>query len=467
MNASPHTPLYSQKSKIIARLKEFLAQAVVSQEIATITFELGELDLWQLLPYIDHPQKVFFGDREGTTQYLGIKFLRTFNSTFALENARHLIDENKELVILGGQRFHPNRLPAPEWSELGSHYYVIPQFLFVCKNGQCQLRINIPDFAILKLSENMRLLLDVENLFSFKGHQTRKLSFESSEEVPNFNEWQKNIDLALLAFKSDELQKVVLSRKKILSSEKNIRPDDVLHHLPTTPGEHFIFHLQWRSDRAFTSVTPERLFKLDGNVVISDAIAGTRVRGENEVNDKVKAFELKNSSKELAEHRFVTNALIKTMQELKAKEINVIGDAENIMRLTHVQHLHTRLGCKLEKDIRTNELINAFHPTPAVGGTPKIDASDWLSSHEAYDRGFYAAPMGVIDSSGADFCVAIRSALIYGRELHIYAGAGIVSQSEAKAEWDETANKMRNFNFKTKLNQAPRETSKANEQTLN
>src|SRR5690606_28024307 len=120
---SPHTPLYSAKNRLIARVKEFLSQAPATSEISTLSFELEEIDLWRLLPYIDHAQKVYFRNRENTTEVLGIKFLRTFHSYFAIENARYLLDENKDLMLLGGQRFHTTQTPANEWSELGSHFY--------------------------------------------------------------------------------------------------------------------------------------------------------------------------------------------------------------------------------------------------------------------------------------------------------------------------------------------------------
>lgn len=447
MSLSPHTPLYSAKASILAKVKECLYGQTPKHEITTLRFQLENIELWSLIGHLNHAQKVFFANREGKAQYLGVKFLRIFNSAFAIENARYLLEENSDLVILGGQRFHTNKVPAPEWSDLGSHYYVIPQFLFQTINGKTELLINIPIETYSRANLSMALLLDLEHLFAFKGHHRSNLDFMTCDEIPERAQWDQQVDLAKLAFANKDLEKVVLSRKKVLTSGSNLKPDDILNELTTRKGEHFIFHLQWRSDRAFTSITPERLFKLEAGELISDAIAGTRPRGIDGDSDQTLERELHSSPKELSEHRFVTTAVKTTMHKLGAASIEIDGAPEQIMKLTHVQHLHTRLKATLNQVKRTSEIIDAFHPTPAVGGTPKIDASEWLAESEKYDRGFYAAPLGVITANHADFCVGIRSALTFGRELHIYAGAGIIAASSAEQEWIETANKMKNFPF--------------------
>lgn len=455
MGVNPHTPLYAAKTKILAQVKQFLAAPMPKQEISTVAISLQEnLNLWELLPFIDAQQKVFFGEREGHKQYLGIHFLRTFGGAFALEQVRPLLTQNSQLVVLGGQRFHPNQPPAPEWSDLGAHHYVLPQFLFVIENNQTQLRINVTSDAFLRKSEGMRLLMAIEALFSFKGHAQSQLKFTEKSEIPNFTQWSQLVAKAKQSFSNDELDKVVLARKCILKSPVGLRPDAILAQLKVASNEHFIFHLQWRADRAFTSLTPERLFQLQGQRLITDSLAATRPRGKDAAKDAALAHELLTSPKELEEHRHVTRGILSTMESLGIKNAAVTGNAESVMKLTHVQHLHTRLGGDLARATPLRELLDAFHPTAAVGGAPKMLAREWLEENECYDRGFYAAPLGVVQHKRADFCVAIRSALVFGRELHIYAGAGIVAQSDANAEWIETTNKMKNFPFQVAASEA-------------
>tara|TARA_R110000868_G_scaffold25366_1_gene98851 strand:- start:3540 stop:4955 length:1416 start_codon:yes stop_codon:yes gene_type:complete len=446
MTSAARTPLHSAKSVILASLKQVLAtpSLVANKQFFTHSIELDTLDVVSLMPFINLSQKVLFCDREGDRQYLGLKFIKSFSDTFAIEHANELINDNPELIIFGGQRFHPNQKASYEWQNLGTHFYVLPQFIFTKRTDNSKLLINIPSEVFTSPSKAAKLLMELEGILTFKGHAQKKFDFIPHLTQPSFDQWQNQVAKAHESFKRGELEKVVLSRKEVLSSQNIIRPDQIFEHLNLKAGEHFIFHIQWRHDQSFTTMTPERLFKLDNTELFSDAIAGTRSRGENSEQDHELENELKNSDKELSEHRFVSSSIRSTMHKLGCEEIEA-SETESILKLTHVQHLYTKLSAKLYKQPKIRELINAFHPTPAVGGTPKEEAVDWLLENESYDRGFFAAPVGVLDAKGAEFCVAIRSALVFGKELHVYAGAGIVAKSTAQDEWSETANKMKNF----------------------
>lgn len=447
MDLSPYTPLYSAKDLIINKVKNYLASNDSEQSIQTISVQLSPIDLINLLPFIDHSQKILFCNRENEKQYLGVKFLKIFKSSFELQDTKDYILENPRLVVLGGQRFHQTSKISSEWSELGTHFYVIPQFVFITENNKTILNINIEKSIFDNTTKSTKLLLDIESLFSFKGHSQKNLKLIKEAEVPSKEKWANQVESAKESFKNGELQKVVLSRKVIYKSLNLIKPDDLYESLKFNRAEHFIFHLQWRRDSSFTSVTPERLFKLEDSRIISDAIAGTKPRGPTYQRDQELELELKSSKKEMDEHRFVSNSVLKVLKNLGCTDARVDQKPEQVLKLKHVQHLYTKLTGHLQNKISTPDLIDAFHPTPAVGGTPKQEAQAWLKENESYDRGFYAAPVGVITASGADFCVAIRSALVQADRVHVYAGAGIVEQSDFESEWNETNNKMRNFDF--------------------
>ena len=88
------------------------------------------------------------------------------------------------------------------------------------------------------------------------------------------------------------------------------------------------------------------------------------------------------------------------------------------------------------------QLIDSLHPTPAVCGTPRSPAQSWLAANEGFDRGLYAAPVGWIGDDAAELCVAIRSALVAGDDVSVFAGAGLVAGSEPDAEWSEVEGKI-------------------------
>ena len=91
------------------------------------------------------------------------------------------------------------------------------------------------------------------------------------------------------------------------------------------------------------------------------------------------------------------------------------------------------------------DAISALHPTPAVGGVPSRAALDFIHQHEPFDRGWYAGPMGTITKSEAHIVVAIRSGDVIDNQVILAAGAGIVADSDADAEWDELNAKINLF----------------------
>ncbi len=125
-----------------------------------------------------------------------------------------------------------------------------------------------------------------------------------------------------------------------------------------------------------------------------------------------------------------------------------------------VHHLVVLLGVRLEVllesldvaagvrgvflELSAVELAGRLHPAPSVGGSPRDAALAWLEREEDLDRGWYAAPLGWMDASGAgEFCVALRSALVRDREAVLFAGAGIVEGSDPESELLETRLKLR------------------------
>ena len=89
------------------------------------------------------------------------------------------------------------------------------------------------------------------------------------------------------------------------------------------------------------------------------------------------------------------------------------------------------------------DALRELHPTPAVGGYPKDGIIDLITATEPFDRGWYAGPVGWMSRSAAEFAVGIRSGVVAGPTLHLYAGNGIVRGSQADAEWMEMEQKIR------------------------
>jgi isochorismate synthase len=180
--------------------------------------------------------------------------------------------------------------------------------------------------------------------------------------------------------------------------------------------------------------------QVTGGEVHTLGLAGSAPRGTSAEEDAEIEQRLLSSDKDKHEHAVVTRRLLKVLNEHCVDVWEESGPG--VLKLPHLQHLCTRLGARLGES-GLLQLVAALHPTPALGGHPSVEALRWLNASEPLDRGWYAAPIGWVDADGeGEFAVAIRSALVSGRTASLYAGCGVVAQSEPAAEYRETEVKL-------------------------
>jgi len=188
--------------------------------------------------------------------------------------------------------------------------------------------------------------------------------------------------------------------------------------------------------------SPERLYRRTGRAIETEALAGTRPRGEGAADEALRA-ELLADDKERREHRIVVDGIREALAGLC---VNVREDPTiSVLQLRNCQHLFETVEGVLANGVTDGDVLRALHPTPAVGGTPTVDAVRWIAALEPFDRGWYAGPVGWIGRDSAEFAAAIRCGLACGDSLRVYSGAGIVAGSTPEREWAEIENKMSNF----------------------
>jgi 2-succinyl-5-enolpyruvyl-6-hydroxy-3-cyclohexene-1-carboxylate synthase len=218
----------------------------------------------------------------------------------------------------------------------------------------------------------------------------------------------------------------------------------------------YLFCLQLDHGRAFIGCTPERLFRVEGPQLLTQALAGT-VRRAAEHDERAAIAELR-SSKNMQEHRFVVDYI---HDALAAAGLVIRTRGPRTIRLPRLMHLATDISGHLplpeqqqgkDDDVGdaptqrlgalVHTLLETLHPTPAVCGMPREQTMADLPGLEGFDRGLYAGPLGWFSHNASDFCVAIRSARVSENVVTAYAGCGIVSRSESLSEWDESELKM-------------------------
>ena len=246
---------------------------------------------------------------------------------------------------------------------------------------------------------------------------------------------------AIDAIRAGSLEKVVVARSCRLRGAHRFVPARVLARLRAAHPTCTAFAVG-RGGSCFVGASPEQLVQLDSDGrVAADAVAGTAARGRTPEDDARSARGLRESKKEQEEHAIVVRAVRRELEPLCTAL--TVPEAPALLSTGTVHHLHTPIRGRLRHRSSVLELAARLHPTPAVGGAPREDALRFLARHEALDRGWYAGPVGWsgLDGSGA-LTVALRSVMLRGREARLYAGAGIVRDSEPQAELDETRLKL-------------------------
>ena len=195
---------------------------------------------------------------------------------------------------------------------------------------------------------------------------------------------------------------------------------------------------------AIVGSSPEMLVRVEGEHVETHPIAGTRPRGMSEEDDRRLAEELKRNEKERAEHVMLVDLGRNDLGRVCQFGTVRVPQYMAIERYSHVMHLVSTVEGRLASEHDRLDALVACFPAGTVSGAPKIRAMQILADLEPTRRDLYAGAVGYIDFAGnLDFCIAIRTITIRDGCARVQAGAGIVADSSAPAEYEETRDKAR------------------------
>jgi menaquinone-specific isochorismate synthase len=264
---------------------------------------------------------------------------------------------------------------------------------------------------------------------------------ETKRHTPTLGDWRTGVESVVERIRDGALRKVVLAQSLSADLTRELRVVDALTRLGESYPGCYQFLFEPATGPSFLGATPERLVKVRGRTVDTVALAGSIGRGETKDEDDWLEAQLRDSEKNNHEHDLVVNA-VRGQLGTMATDIET-GD-RTVRKLSNVQHLQTPIRGTLDEDRHVLDLVEQLHPTPAVGGLPPDAAMRTIRDIEAFDRGWYAAPVGWIDEHGdGTFLVAIRSAVTDGTTATMFAGAGIVADSDPDEEYDEIQLKFR------------------------
>ena len=237
-----------------------------------------------------------------------------------------------------------------------------------------------------------------------------------------------------------DLAKVVLARScrgefthdvnggAIASRLHDLEPSCTIYSLPTATGKRFV------------GASPELLVSVTGDEIACHPLAGT-IANEGISDTSPYATWLLGSTKNRTEHRIVVEDIV---DRLDGVATEITADAEpSIVNLRSVTHLGSYIRARRKENTSSLTALSALHPTPAVGGLPRREAVELIEKLEPVDRGFYAGAVGWCNAAGdGSWWVGIRGISFHNRTFEVWAGAGIVADSDPIAEREETRNKL-------------------------
>lgn len=276
------------------------------------------------------------------------------------------------------------------------------------------------------------------------GTSRKKLSRTtgSSSWIPSAvteNHFLSLVALAKTQIQSGNLHKVVVARDLVRGIYSDSAVKEIVEKLLGAYPNTFVFLVD-----GLVGASPETLASVRGKTISLRVLAGSAPRGVSEQDDQKKANDLATSTKHLDEHRFAVQNVLHTLER-----DGITAAADDVpfqLKLPNLWHLATDIRAVLPQASNSIQVIGALHPTAAVAGSPTDAALDFIHTHESLDRGRYAGPVGWVDANGdGDWAIALRCGQIdrKNKQITAYAGAGIIAESDATAEFLETELKFR------------------------
>lgn len=360
--------------------------------------------------------------------------------------SQHVYKHEDDLapMLFGGFSFDPSHKRTSEWDAFPSAYFVVPTHQLVQKEHKTFIMTNVitnnydAEECLARLKEERDAL--VEQALQYAEEEMPKPTIATTHET-EVDSYKAAVANTTRKIQAGEADKVVIARSLHLMFEERVNTVTALAHITKEQPKSYRFGIK-RHGQLFFGATPERLIEIKNGRAYSACVAGSIQRGKTEAEDRALGTTLLNDPKNLGEHQYVVDMITKVFASY-CKDLQ-IDDQPQLMKVRDIQHLFTPVAATVREESNIFKFIQSLHPTPALGGVPTSESLNIIREEEQMDRGYYAGPIGWVDTNGdGEFAVAIRSGLLDGKEAYLYAGGGIVADSNVESEYEETWVKFR------------------------
>ncbi|OTP24128.1 hypothetical protein A5800_001988 [Enterococcus sp. 5B7_DIV0075] len=371
------------------------------------------------------------------------RFKKEFFKSFCM------VSKRKEAPILfGGFPFDREGAKESFWGKLENGYFVLPEILFTQREDFCVVTLTCHQEKETCDSEFFKRL---EKHFESLENEVANLLDHPPVESSCTNVVRKERNVGAFVSLVDEsveeikktnakLRKVVLARQMELKG-KSFSIETIVENLLRQQPNTYVFALEDKQ-QAFVGATPERLVEASRTMFATAGIAGSISRGKNQTEDQENSLKLLKDAKNSYEHQVVVERIKKQLKDFTQGEL-LVSD-KSLLKNRDIQHLFVTVKGSRKGQTSLLDVVRELHPTPALGGEPKAEALRWLAEKEVAGRGLYGAPIGWLDLTEdvGEFAVGIRSGIFSGNQGLLYAGCGIVDDSDPEAERLETGLKF-------------------------
>lgn len=357
-----------------------------------------------------------------------------------------IVMEDHELqpILFGGFTFDPQHKHKEEWATFPESFFAVATYQLVIRHDKAYVSIHFITDEVDCSAAFEALRKERDTLIH--AAQVKEVKTYAKPTIMHFSEPHKEtylqaVDKVTSLIRQRQAQKVVIARSFALRFDDDIASPVVLSHIINEQPESYLFGLE-HQHTLFFGASPERLVKVERGYAYSSCVAGSIRRGTTAEEDERLGQCLLQDAKNLGEHRYVVEMIAQTFaQNCVAYKV---PSHPKLLKIRDIQHLYTPVEGQLKENTTILQLIKNLHPTPALGGVPRKEALSIIRTYESINRGLYAAPIGWLDAEGnGEFAVAIRSATLQGNHAFLYAGGGIVADSNSQSEYEETLVKFR------------------------
>ena len=332
-------------------------------------------------------------------------------------------------IAVGGFAYRPDREPSGAWSGFPALLLRVPALAVTRVRGRTYATALTADAeALLELSA-----------MGVRAPAARRLTVT---EVRSSVAWTAAVATAASRLRAGEAAKVVLAREVLARGDGVVSAAMVARSLRAAYPSCFTYLITGADGTAFAGASPELLVRRSGDRAFAQPMAGSVARGATDAEDDGLARQLEDSAKDAVEHRVVSEFVVDALRPFAR---SVAARSPEVVRFTNIQHLATSVTAELtHPPADALELAAALHPTPAVGGWPREAADAMIDELEDMERGWYAGAVGWIDGNGdGEFAVALRCGLLWEDGARLYAGVGVMPDSDPERELEETELKFK------------------------